>query len=896
MAKKSSKRDLKKKYLKQFKTSIGISFFLFLYIGFLLGACYNTLQTSDIVIGNVQNTPTMIDVFTNIIPYIVNTPINLIRILPSNILYIIVAMCAWLIYGLFEYDVFRRKYNTMNVDAHGSGGFNDDLEEFYRNYVVDPKLVGGRTQKNIEGKKITTKKIIVGDTKKPLIPYNVLSKRKLEECLMNSQIYSSEVYLSMNAQWTRRNLNAFYLGASGTGKSRFAVKPNLIQANSSFVVTDPSGEILKDCGGFLKSKGYHIRVLNLKDLTQSNRYNPMAYIEKSSDIPVLTNCLIANLEGKKSQNGGDKFWKDSTLALLTACTAYQFEVFCEENEFIENEKGEPIDENGNVIDREVEEWKTLAIPNPYYKGKRNYINVMRMLRMLDIHEDEGESISDLDRLFAELAEKDPRSYAVSMYRTFKMAPSKTALNIVISTAVQIGTFFDNHEFANMAYKDEMNIDLIGKEKTAVFIITPEGETTYNFFAAMFYTQLFQVLYAQGEKNASLKGGDPALDVPVRVFLDEMANIGQVPQFNEKLATMRKYRISAVPIFQSLAQLKTCFEKDWEVVIGNCDTMVFLGGAEPSECEMLSKRLGKMSVKTFSYGKNYGSKGGSSDNQQQIGREVLTADEIERMGNHEQLVFLRGERPFCTPKYSYEDHPNYKYTAGSGCKEAIKFDMESLDIAIEYNDMEKTYLFPYGDEKHVEPKQNQDCINLPLPVDNFSIQLDKRTQTISGGKIKKWKDTVVIQTEKKENFIIPSEEAVKQFMPLNDSDKKDIERKLEDITGKKYINISEIQFKQLANLSPDATTEQIMEWCAEHLQIGSGFSPDYEFSAEEDFILMDNNSTNEFAEMSFVEDQNTIPNEISKEEDDNPENFINEENTVENSMEEYSWSDMLSDIE
>lgn len=806
----SSKRDLKRKCKKEMITSTVVEGILLLYFGLLLGAAYLNVPPEDVFF---EGSKTFLDAALYLVPYFMESPFG---IWPSHILGISTTALIWLVCFMYNYQQYVRKYNTMYEDAYGSGGFNDDLEEYYREYVADPSIVGGRTKKNEEGKKVTVKRIYPEGHRLPA--FNCVSDEKLKECLMNAQIYSKDVYLSLNAQWTRRNLNAFYLGASGTGKSRFAVKPNLLSANSSFVVTDPSAEILKDCGGFLESQGYVIKVLNLKDLSQSNRYNPMAYINKVADIPVLTNCMLANLDGGKSggsSGGENKFWTKSTLAIVTACTAYQFEVFCEDNEFLEDG----------------------VTPNPHYKGNRNYVNVMRMLRMAEIHEDEGGTISDLDRLFAELAEKNHKSYAVKMYQTFKMAPDKTALNILISTAVELGTFFDNDEFSNLAFKDEMDIESIGQRKTAVFIITPEGETTYNFFAAMFYTQLFQVLYKVGEKNAKA-GGDPALKIPVRIFLDEMANVGHVPQFNEKLSTMRKYRISCVPIFQSLAQLKTCFKDDWEVVIGNCDTMVFLGGAEPSECEMLSKRLGKMSIRTYSYGT---SKNGSSDNQQQIGREVLTADEIERMKNNEQLVFIRGVRPFCTEKYTYENHPNYKYTAGSGRKESIALDMERFNIAVDYEAMERTYVYALGDEKHVEPIELTQYKGVKLPMDNFSVKLDNRTIALTEGRVRKWRDTIPRAAPKKtktkkEHPVEKLYKSVEDYSPLNDEDKRYILDKLQAITRKQFTNLSEADFKVLMNIKDDWSEEELAKFCMEKFQFVSSYSPFYEFVPEKDFLI------------------------------------------------------------
>lgn len=711
----SSRRDLRTRHKRELWVNTAVVTAISLYIGLQFGATcaetgqHNILAALGDVLGHMAEHP--------------------FKLFPCW--WPVVAVSAFfpLLAFLYFYSDYMRRCSTMFRDAHGSGGFNDDLRGFYKEYVLDPALVKGKCARNQENKKVTRKKdYLTGKNGKLaeisygvhrlLMPGRVLSREELRRCLGAAKILSKEVYLSTNAVWTRRNLNCFVLGASGTGKSRFIVKPNILQANSSYVVTDPSGEILKDCGGFLKSQGYQIKVLNLKDLGQSCRYNPMAYLGKPADIPVLINCMMSNIGGQDKGGGGnEKFWTQSTLALMSACTAYLFEVFTEENEY--------LDEAGHY-------------PNPYWTGHRNFVNVMRMLRMAEIHEDEGATISDLDRLFAEQAEKNHNSYAVRMYQTFKMAPDKTALNILISTAVELGTFFDNDDFTNLAYRDEMDIPSIGRRKTAVFIILPEGETTYNFFASMFYTQLFQILYAQGEDNATRTHGDPALEIPCQIFLDEMANIGKIPEFNTKLATMRKYGISCTLIFQSQSQTKEYSEKGWESMIGNCDTLIYLGGAEPSTVKMLSERLGKETVQTFSYGASYGGKGGSSDNRQQIGRNVLDTNEIEQMQNNEQLIFIRGVRPFCVEKYPYEEHPNYKYSAGSHEKEAVFYDPSEFNISFDEDEVARTFVYIYGDRRHTEPRMLQKYEGRELPIDNFSRKLDARCRQLTGDKNAAWR--------------------------------------------------------------------------------------------------------------------------------------------------------------
>lgn len=820
------KKDLKKKYKKAFIRQIVLFAILCLYIGLQIGASYQSLivNPAEDMMGEAT---TYMDAILHLTDQITAHPF---WPFPTHFTGVMMMLLAWLIFLCYRYTDYIRKYNTMYENAHGSGGFNEDLPEYYRNYVCDPKIAGGKTYKNKEAKKLIKAQIFpdgmpgwmrfLSDKTHGKLPLNVLSNEKLQECKNAAKILSNDVYLSTNATWSRRNLNTFVLGASGTGKSRFVVKPNILQANSSYVVTDPSGEILRDCGGFLRSKGYQIKVLNLKDLSQSCRYNPMAYIGKQADIPVLVNCMMQNIGGTEGKGGGgnDKFWTQSTRALLTACVAYLYEVYTDDDEYLDD-----------------------GTPNSHWKGHCNFLNVMRMLRMAEIHEDEGATISDLDRLFAELAEKNFASYAVRMYQTFKMAPDKTALNILISTAVELGTFFDNDDFANISYTDDMDIRNIGKVKTAVFIILPEGETTYNFWASMFYTQMFALLYDEGEHGKSAQGGgDPTLDIPVQIFLDEMANIGKIPEFNTKLATMRKYGISCTLIFQSQSQTKEYSEKGWETMIGNCDTLIYLGGAEPSTVKMLSERLGKMTVQTYSYGS---SKSGGSDNRQQIARNVVDPNELEAMDNSEQIICIRGESPFCVKKYTYEQHPNYKYTAGSHKKEAITFDQHEFDIVYNESIVERTFVYLFGDPNHTEPKMIKKYEGKPLATDNFAYKLTQRAISLNKDKnaiITNWRDTFVAPKviKDKRDIInnVPDRSAVAQFGNVNEADKKIIARKVEEITGRKLCNMDEDDFKQALNIDGEDADEQLVQWMYANGKIDGGYSPNYEFDDSNDFLI------------------------------------------------------------
>ena len=586
----------------------------------------------------------------------------------------------------------------MWKDAHGSGGFEKNYPGFYREFVYDPEIIGGNTLAIGEGKRVSTfidhvsKKdmknqiFYLMDTRLPLTSNNMITRQMQEKCILNSQLYSNTVMLSMNTMLTQRNLSCTVLGASGTGKSRYIVKPNLLQANSSYVVTDPSGENMASTAAFLESQGYLVKVFNLKDMELSNRYNPFCYIRSEKDIPSLVNCLKNNIDsagkGEKKNSGVNKFWDDATIALLCACVGYLYEVFTDDEEYLRDEKGMRIpiveedgslrimyDIDGNPLrDKNGKEVISYEL-NPYWKGKRNFKNVMNMIRMSYVDEADTSKADDMDQLFADWEVSHPKSYAVNQYKTFKLASNKTTREILVSTAVLLGNYFDLDECTNLTFRDEMELEKLGKQKMVIYIITPEGDTTFNWLAACLYSQIFTTLYRQGEENSLRRGdGDVSLDIPVRLLIDEMSNIGSIPNFNNKLATMRKYKISAMPIFQSRSQLDTCFGKEAETMLENCDTLVFLGGAGEKTTKELSGKLGRETIKTFSYGTTYGRNGATSENRQEIARDLLSPDEIARLSNDECLVWIRGLRPFCSKKYVYERHPNYKYTPEGACEQ------------------------------------------------------------------------------------------------------------------------------------------------------------------------------------------------------------------------------------
>ena len=472
-----------------------------------------------------------------------------------------------------------------------------------------------------------------------------LSRTDKQACFDNCQILGKDVYLNMNARLTQRNANTMIFGGSGTGKSRFYVKPNLLQMYGSYVITDPSGELLQTTGKALEQNGYKIKVLNVNNMAESMRYNPFAYVRSTKDIPSLVQVMISNIEGPKSGSGGDgKFWDLSTQALLAGICGYLFEA------------------------RPMEE--------------RTFTNVTAMLRMIDMQQlsNDPNYESPLDRLFNDWDKKtNGQSYAVKQYKTFKMASDKTAGNILISTAVLFGKFFDLPEMANLTCTDEMELDMIGDEKTALFLIIPVGDPVYNFLTSVLISQMFRVLYQKGEEKMHRENSDnPSLKEHVTFILDEIANIGTIPNLDLYMSTVRKYNISIVPIFQAKSQLEAdAYKVMAGNLIGNCDTLIFLGGTEKSTLDMLIERLGKRTIRNYNYSTSGNKKSGTSRSGQSLGRNLMDANEIMQMDDNYCIIFVRGQKPFKVLKYPYEKHPKYHMSGDADKKNTMTlkhFDM------------------------------------------------------------------------------------------------------------------------------------------------------------------------------------------------------------------------------
>ena len=425
-----------------------------------------------------------------------------------------------------------------------------------------------------------------------------------------------------------RNKNILVIGGSGSGKTRFFCKPSLLQAHSSYVVTDPKGTLLPEIGSFLERKKYRIRCLNLINFRKSMRYNPLAYIRSEKDILKLVNALILNTKGEGEKSSED-FWVKAERLYYSALIGYIWYEAPEE--------------------------------------ERNFITLLDLINASEAREDDETYQSPVDILFRQLEEKEPDHFAVKQYRKFKMAAGKTLKSILISCGARLAPF-DIKELRDLMETDELELDTLGDSKTALFVILSDTDSTFNFVAALMYSQLFNLLC---DKADDFYGG--RLPVHVRLILDEFANIGQIPNFEKLIATIRSREISASIILQSQSQLKTIYKDAADTIAGNCDSTLFLGGKEKSTLKEISELLGKETIDSYNQSENRGSQTSHGLTYQKLGKELLTQDEIAVMDGGKCIFMLRGVRPFLSDKYDLTKHPNYRYTADADPKNV--FDME-----------------------------------------------------------------------------------------------------------------------------------------------------------------------------------------------------------------------------
>ena len=585
------------------------------------------------------------------------------------------------IYALMKYTS-RKRLHRKGVE-HGSARWANEKEE---KFLADRMSAGSKPKRGKDAAQQSLRTATKPEKKKGKKP----PKSPFETD--NNILLTQEVRMSLNTRQHRENLNVLVIG--GSGKSRFYVKPNIMQLNTSYVVTDPKGELLRSCGRLLKKAGYEIRVFNLIDMSHSNNYNPFNYIyDKDGNINKtyvmkMVNCLMKNTK-QEGASGGDQFWDDSTKALTLAIAFYLLE--------------KKTDENGNSLDR-------------------NFSTVMKMMRLAEISEQDENHRSPLDEMMDELRGENPHSMAVSFYADFKKAPAETAKSILISAAVRFAAF-NLPEVADLTHTDNIHLDTLGDRKTALFIIIPSSDATFNFLAAMMYTQLFDTLY----DTANFKYGG-RLPVHVRCLLDEFANVGTIPDFDKLLATMRSMEISANIIIQNLAQLKKMYDKSWEILTGNCDSLLFLGGQEASTLEAISKSLGKETIDVVSQNRTRSHKSPStSENNSILGRELMTTDELKVMKPNECVLIVRALYPFFCHKFDIEKHQNYKYLEDSNKNYAYLIDDLHTEKAPDMTEIYSETVEPKLVAQPADDEKDISDIDVPDEEDNMT-NLDEEFDT------------------------------------------------------------------------------------------------------------------------------------------------------------------------
>ena len=449
----------------------------------------------------------------------------------------------------------------------------------------------------------------------------------------NNVILTRTESLTMNSRpkdpKTARNKNVLIVGGSGSGKTRFWLKPNLLQCHSSYVITDPKGGIVEECGAVLVRNKYRIKIFNTINFKKSMHYNPFAYIHSEKDILKLVTTLMVNTQGESK--GGDQFWEKAEKLLYTALIAYIHYIA-------------PVEE-------------------------QNFGTLITFLNAMEVREDDETFQNPIDQMFEALEKKEPDHFAVRQYRLYKLAAGKTAKSILISCGARLAPF-DIAELREITRYDELELDTLGDRKTALFLIMSDTDSTFNFLISMIYSQLFNLLC---EKADDVYHG--RLPVHVRCLIDECANIGQIPNLEKLVATIRSREISACLVLQAQSQLKAIYKDNADTIIGNMDTRIFLGGSEPTTLKELSAALGKETIDMFNTGVSKGSQESHSVNYQRTGHELASVDELAVLDGGKCILQLRGVRPFLSDKYDLTKHPNFQYTAD--CDEKNRFDIEKF---------------------------------------------------------------------------------------------------------------------------------------------------------------------------------------------------------------------------
>ena len=468
-----------------------------------------------------------------------------------------------------------------------------------------------------------------------------ICKKNAEKHSNNNKILTQNFCIGLDGRKHRRNLNVLICGGSGAGKTRFYAKPNVMQCNCSYVILDPKGEIVRDVGGLLEKKGYEVKVLDLINMNKSHCYNPFVYLKSDNDVQRLVTNLFRSTTPKGSQSN-DPFWDTAASMLLLSLVFYLWYEAPEE--------------------------------------EQNFTMVMEMLRAGEVREDDDMYLSPLDILFEKLEVRNPEHIALKYYRDYRSGSAKTLKSIQITLASRLEKF-NLESLSKLTMTDELELETLGEKKTALFALIPDNDSSFNFIVSILYTQLFQQLFYTADHKY---GG--RLPVHVHFVMDEFANVSLPDDFDKALSVMRSREVSVSIILQNLAQLKALFEKQWESIVGNCDTFLYLGGNEQSTHKYVSELMGKENLDLNTYGRSHGRNGNYSTNYQQTGRDLLTPDEVRMLDNKYAILFVRGERPIKDLKYDILKHPNVSLTTDGKAKpyEHGKTDNAVATITIDYN--------------------------------------------------------------------------------------------------------------------------------------------------------------------------------------------------------------------
>lgn len=531
--------------------------------------------------------------------------------------------------------------------------------------------------------------------------------------------------ISIDSEKIRRTSNVIVVGGSGTGKSRFYLKPNLMQMHSSYVITDPSGDILKDTGDMFSKNGYRIKVLDLYEMQDSYKYNPFQYIRKETDILKLINNFLNNTNDGDSKSS-DPFWDKAETALYQSLFSFM--------------------------------WLYLK------KEEQNFSTVLRLLELTDVSEEDENMMSEMDFIMEKYQLIDPNNFAYRNWLIFKKASGKTAKSILIGASVRLSPF-NIKDIETLTSKDEMELDTIGDEKTALFILIPDGDSTFNFLVAILFEQLFNELYYKADFVYKGK-----LPYKVRCLIDEFANIGQIPKFEEKLATMRRRGIDASIIIQNLAQLESLYKKHWKSIIGNADSFLFLGGIDKDSHKYVSELLGKTTIDMKTTGKTLSKQNSTNTNMQKLGRELLTSEEVGQLDDNKCIYYLRGVSPFYSDKFKLEKHKRYKELYdGKG---------ENIFSFKEYKKAEEkksTVIKLQKEIKNLKHRQAMETL-ANMTLDEKNIEEIYKEEIAN---IKKYEKKITIEEETIEDLDLELKELELELLNLKKNDKTEIAKKLQE---------------------------------------------------------------------------------------------------------------------